>query len=648
MRATVFLGAFLLFLVQPLTAARALPVFGGGPVVWTVSLVVFQGLLVLGYGLAARVPVERWRRLLPFAVPIAGLAALWAQPAAFSGPDWPVLRIAAAVLLEAGPAYTLLAATTPLVTRAAGADHRLYALSNAGSVCGLLAQPLLLDPLLPRSSQRWLFVGLLCLWAIGVVRRLRAAPSEAPVEPRPDPHEALPRWTWRAGAALGTALLTTITASLAQDLSVTPLLWVLPLLVYLSTFILAFGQTNPPGRAATTWGALLAALLLIGSLHAGWRLSWPAQLAAALATLFFGAFAVHAELVRRRPADASLGTFYLDLALGGAAGTLTVGLLLPAVLPVPLELPLTALALWLFVLGPVARESALLNPLRPPQALRNALGAATLALVTGLGWHAWQRLRDGARWERSVFGAIQVKTYGDGPEAIRHLLDGRISHGYQPLEPSQAREPTTYFARRTGIGRLLSQPGPPRTVAIPGLGIGTLAAYGRPGDRFRFYEINPATIRVARRDFTYLSDSAAEVEVVLGDARVALAAESGTAYDLIVVDAFSGDAIPVHLITEEAVALYLARLTNDGVLAVNVSNNHADLTRVLQWHAQRFELASAAVTAMVPSPLGPYRSDWAFLAFRPEALRFTLDPLPSGAPPVRFTDDHAPLLAILR
>lgn len=651
MRATVFLGAALLFLVQPSTAARCLPAFGGGPLVWTVGLLVFQSLLLAGYVLAARVPPDRWRRALPFAAGAALLLGLAAPaPELFAGVGAPVLRVAAALLMLAGPTYVLLAATAPLLTRAAGADHRLYALSNAGSVAGLLAPPFLLDPWLGHAAQRALFLALFGVWAVGVWRALGRsgdAPDTAiPAPPAEQEHRRV-RAGRMLGAGLGTALLSTTTAALAQDLSVTPLLWILPLLAYLASFIVAFGLRRLPGRGPLAAAAALAVFGLAAMLHAGWRLSWPVQLAGALVVLFLGCLAVHAELVRRQPANGALGGFYLDLAAGGALGTLAAGLIAPSLLPVPLEQSLAALALWLYLLPPVLAEARERHPLRPPGALRTVLGAATLALVVALAAHAWLRVRDGATWARSVFGALQVKEYGRGDRAIRHLLDGRISHGFQYLQPEKHMTPTAYFAPSTGIGRLLSQPGPPRNVAVLGLGVGTLAAYGRAGDRVRFFEINPAAIQVARERFTFLSDAPAQVDVVEGDARVTLA-QDPTIWDVIVVDAFSGDAIPLHLITEEAVAMYLSRLGSDGVLAINVSNRHADLPRVLWAHAERFGLSAAGRTASVDSPLGPYRSDWAFLAFAPDVLRFAGDVLPGGDAPVRFTDDHAPLLAILR
>lgn len=650
MRATVFLGAALLFLVQPSTAARCLPAFGGGPLVWTVGLLVFQSLLLVGYLLAARVPPARWRRALPLAAGTALLLGLAApSPELFAGVGLPVLRVAAALLMLAGPTYVLLAATAPLLTRAASADHRLYALSNAGSVAGLLAPPFLLDPWLGHAAQRALFLGLFGVWAVGVWRALGRAAPEAPVSPAsPAAVEARGVRAGRMlGAGLGTAMLSTTTAALAQDLSVTPLLWILPLLAYLASFIVAFGVRRLPGRGPLAAAAALSVGGLAAMLHAGWRLSWPVQLAGALAVLFVACLAVHAELVRRQPANGALGGFYLDLAAGGALGTLAAGLVAPSLLPVPLEQPLAALALWLYLLPPVLAEARERHPLRPPAALRAVLGAATLALAVALAAHAWLRVRDGATWARSVFGALQVKEYGRGDREIRHLLDGRISHGFQYLQPDRRMTPTAYFAPSTGIGRLLSQPGPPRNVAVLGLGVGTLAAYGRAGDRVRFFEINPAVIQVARERFSFLSDAPAQVDVVEGDARVTLA-QDPTIWDVIVVDAFSGDAIPLHLITEEAVAMYLSRLGSDGLLAVNVSNRHADLPRVLWAHVERFGLSAAGRTASVDSPLGPYRSDWAFLAFDAGVLRFAGDVLPGGDAPVRFTDDHAPLLSILR
>ncbi|MCA9545485.1 MAG: fused MFS/spermidine synthase, partial [Myxococcales bacterium] len=232
---------------------------------------------------------------------------------------------------------------------------------------------------------------------------------------------------------------------------------------------------------------------------------------------------------------------------------------------------------------------------------------------------------------------------------------GRISHGFQWLDPARRGEATAYFAPHTGIGRALSRPSPhPRRIGVVGLGAGTLAAYGRPGEVIRFYEINPAVVHVARAHFSFLSDSPADVYVVLGDGRMSLAAEPPQGFDVLALDAFSGDAIPTHLITREAVALYLGHLRPDGVLAVNVSNRHADLTRVVRQHAADFGLAQAFVSARSKSPLGPYTSHWMLLSRDPAVLADpaiatgTRPPPRAERAPVRWTDDHAPVWAVLR
>ncbi len=659
------LGAALVFLVQPIIAAAILPWFGGAPAVWTTSLMFFQTALLAGYAWA-------WwleRRLGGRGVFVhLGLVALslvllpitpdaaW-RPA---DPSLPVLHILGLLAVTVGLPYALLAATAPLVQARAAAQsrarpYRLYAWSNLGSLVAIVLHPLVVAPLWGARAQTHLWsvaygvYALVLAAALWPTRHADAAPA-ATGGPAPAPGD---RGRWLAFSAAGSALLVTVSQAISEDLSVTPLFWVVPLGLYLLTFILVFADPRWTPRRVFGPLFLLALVGLAVLQNVGYRAPWWAQLSGYCGALFLGCLLLHGELVRARPGPAHLTGFYLWMSAGGALGGGLAGVVGPWLLPLPVELPLTLL----FAFGVFAhtwyRGLPRTAPREGPRLL--TVGFA-VALAIWLALPVWHRLRGGAELRRTFFGALHIRDFVPKKRsaAIRHLLDGRISHGFQWLDPERRREPTAYFVPDSGIGRALGRPGGPRRVGVIGLGVGTLAAYGRPGDVMRFYEINPAVVDVARERFTFLSDSPATIDVALGDGRLSLEREADQGFAVLAVDAFSGDAIPTHLITAEAVQLYLRHLRPDGVLAVNVSNRHADLPRVVRHHAAAQGLAWAFVSARSTSPVGAYRSDWMLLSRDPAVL---LDPaIADGTrtpprmdrPPVAWSDDHAPVWAILR
>lgn len=652
---TAFLGAALVFAVQPMLAAFVLPWFGGSPAVWTTSLLFFQALLLAGYAYAhgvarlGRRGVHLHLTLLALSLltlPITPGAA-WRPP----DPTAPTARLLALLAASVGLPYLLLSATAPLLqARWAAASTRspypLYAWSNAGSLLALAVFPLAIAPALGALHQThgWsLAYAAFALLLGGALWTTRHHAPAAPATGGPAPTR-FDRLAWVGFSACGTALLMSVSDAITQDLSVTPLFWVVPLLLYLATFVICFGRPQLASRAV--FGPLLVIALgaLAWVLHEGWRAAWWAQLGTYCGGLFAGCMLCHGELVRHRPGPAHLTAFYLWISAGGALGGLFVAVLAPLLFPMHLELHVALLGTWA-LFGAVLLRAVRARPFARTGATRAAVLTLGALLAAALGHHAWGRLRGDTELHRSFFGTLQVKRYvlPKSGRTVVHLLDGRISHGYQ-IEGDP--RPTAYFVPESGIGQVLSRPGPPRRVGIVGLGVGTLAAYGRPGDTFRFYELNPDVAAVARAHFTFLAESAAVVDVVLGDGRLAIAREvDEPPLAVLALDAFSGDAIPTHLITREAIALYLERLAPDGILAVNVSNRHADLTRVVRAHAARFSLNLAWIRAEASSPLGPYRSDWMLLSRAP--LPVEGDPPGEGAP-VEWTDDHAPVLTLLR
>ena len=688
----IFLGAFLLFSVQPLAARALLPWYGGAPMVWAVALFFFQTALLGGYLyahlLATRLPRRRQAAVHAALVVAALLFFLPPLPDAGwapAGGEAPGPRILLTLLAGLGLPFVLGAATTPLVSAwlaggggrggGAGSPYRFFAVSNTGSLLGLLLYPVAVEPFLGVAAQaRWWTAGFALLGAAtvgsGVLLSRRAAdlPSEAaaPAVRPPAADSARPRLAARLTpvllAAAASFALVSVTTHLTRDVAAAPFLWIAPLAVYLVTFVLAFGAPDRyPRRALTPVVFLLAAaclLVWLADITTGLDRPLLSHAAAGLAFLFAAGWSAHAEIARRRPAPARLTGFYLSITAGGAAGGLSASLLSPLLFPNTWEYPLA------LVLGAAAPFAGAASASRsvPRAALRGALAAvAGLALAV-----TWLEHRRPLHASRNFYGAVRVmEDAPDTPEWRRDLWHGGIGHGSQRLAPERRREPMLYYYEGTGVKTALDRhpkrrAGQPLSVGVLGLGAGSLAARSRSGDRFRFYELDPQVERVARRYFTYLDDAAGEVEVVLGDGRLSLEREEGAGeppWDVLVLDAFTGDAVPVHLLTAEAFDLYRRRLAPGGVIAAHISNRHVDLAPVVRAQA----LALGAISLLVESEPDPeayrYETTWALLTWSSD---FVTDPsVLSRARPFsgeaaepgeayRWTDDYSNLFRVLR
>lgn len=583
----VLLSAFLLFLVQPLIGRLVLPWFGGSAAVWTACLVFFQSGLVLGYGYAAlsiRLLPPAHQRRLHVTLLAASLLALPLLPDAAWKPadgDDALLRLAGLLFATAGAPYLLLAATGPLVQSwlvAAGrTPWRLFAVSNAASIAALAAYPIAIEPwfTLHLQATLWsafyllaaLLVALLA-WRTRAAVPLPQAPAAAPT--------AAELATWMLLAAIPTALLVATTEYLTRDVAPVPLLWIPPLALYLLSFVVWFDGRLPFDRLA--WMLMTASAVVVMSRAMTLvRFTFEPLI---LVPLFCGGLFVvclycHGELARRRPDALRLGAFYFSLALGGALGGLSVAILAPLILSqhfdLAILLAMTALPL---AIGALSFERPL------PKAV--GLLCALAALAGGAYGLRHVYLFEGDRLvsvQRNFYGTLKVEEHGRGtPDHRRELMHGAILHGAQYLAPERRRETTEYYRNESAVGRAVATlPERPRRIAVVGLGPGTVAAYGRPGDLVVFYEIDPAIIAVARRDFTFLADSVAEIEIVPGDARLSLEREAPRRYDLMVLDAFAGNAPPLHLLTLEAFALYVRHMASDGVIALQVSSKFLEL-----------------------------------------------------------------------
>ena len=616
--AAIFVSAFLLFLVQPMVGKQIVPWFGGGPGVWTVCLTFYQSTLFLGYAYAhllVRGAAPALQPIVHVLVLAAALVALPVLPDASwqPAPDAnPTARIFATLLANVGLPFFVLASTGPLLqawfARAfpSRSPYPLYAASNLGSLLALLCFPLWIEPTLALSSTGRLWSWLFAAWGLTIVGcswwTLRAARGAAAAPQAPAPQAAITPATvglWIGLSAAAVVLLLGVTNELCIDVASIPFLWTLPLSIYLVTLIACFGSERAYRRGVVVPLAALATLLLLGVWLSSSQLGWWSghesvgrKIALYSVALFAWCMLAHGELYRLRPAPTRLTAYYLCVSGGGALGGLFVGLAAPRIFSDYYELPLGMVATWLLFLAAVWRDQAGLlqrSPQRRVWRIACAAAAALLALATAVA--ALPQRSGVLLQERNFFHVLTVnEVRSDVPPRFqrRELSVGTTLHGVQLIQPSP-RAPTAYFGFQTGIGSLMRarSDATPWLVRVVGLGIGTLAAYGRPGDHFRFYEIDPEVIRIARDDgrFTFLRDSAARIEVVPGDARLSLQRElaengSGRA-DLLVLDAFTSGSVPIHLLTEEAFDLYLRTIGDYGVIAFNVSTNHLDLVRLL-------------------------------------------------------------------
>ncbi|MEM9463046.1 MAG: ferrichrome ABC transporter permease [Myxococcota bacterium] len=704
--ATIGVGACLLFQVQFILGKQILPWFGGAPAVWTTCMLFFQVLLLVGYGyahlLSSRLAPRRQRDVHLAVLALATgllLLRMTAWPSPINPSDaWkptsdatPSLAILILLLFTIGLPYLVLSSTGPLLQAwyarcfPGVSPYRLYALSNLGSLLGLLSYPFVLEPLWPVATQGWgwsvgfLVFALGCAAAAVLVGRTAASPSAAGAADEtassPDPATSPDTDTsvdapptraamalWLVLAMIASVLLLAVTSQISLEVAVIPFLWMLPLALYLLSFVLCFEYEGSYRR--TVW--IPALLVCAGGTAVVIRLGVHApmlvQLATYLLMLLCACMVCHGELVRRKPAPRYLTGFYLLVSAGGAAGGVFTGIVAPALFPDLWELPLAlvaacALALVLGLGGPTLRRRARFR-------LAVGLGVLYVLVLAGeLVRHAHEQLADNLHVTRGFFGVLRVDQDIDDNEDVRtRLRHGRIIHGLQYEDPDLAREPSTYYGPGSGVGLAIGTH-PRRTLGgglrlgFVGLGAGTLACYALEGDTVRFYEINPDVVALSSGPepwFTYLRDARGTVEVAVGDARVNLEREPEQGFDVLALDAFSSDAIPAHLLTEEAIRLYLGHLRDaDSVIAVHISNRYLDLDPVVRGLAEALDLAVIRIDD--PQDDGRvYRSDWMLLATDEAAFaRITEVATPVEAPPrgegwPRWTDAYSNLVQVLK
>lgn len=686
----VMLGALLLFLVQPIVGRLLLPRFGGGAAIWSACLVFFQVALLLGYAYAAFITAKlAWQtqRWLHVALIVASLAALplgLGGTTSADGTGDPALGILISLALGIGPTYCLLASTSPLVqgwlARAGAAPWRLFALSNIASLAALVAYPFAVEPWLGLRAQTWVWSAVFAVyallmvafvWRIGSARDIEPAPT-APAEDMGIDVRPTPLWMIVVLSAVPSALLVTVTEFLTRDVAPVPMLWIPPLAVYLLTFVAWFDGRL--GYVRPMW--LVAAALATGAM--AWTLiidPFAFKLKPNLLIFVGGLFMVclfcHGEVSARRPAPAKLGPYNLAMALGGALGGLAIGLLAPVVLhdqydlgivlalvaaPMALAIPRLeshVIAWWRRRRGKPIGAAAWVES----WAVRGLAGALALLVFASGAAAVWDRYEtDRSRTisvQRNFYGVLRVTESNKGSQDYsRSLVHGAILHGFQMMAIERQLQATGYYREESGIGRVLrSLPAQPRRIGVVGLGSGVVAAHGRANDIVRFYDIDPVMPIVARRDFTFVNRTPAKIEIVPGDARIRLEREEPQQYGLLAIDAFSGDAIPIHLLTLEAFDIYMKHVARDGALVVHVSNKFLDLAPLVKNAADRLGLHSALARDL--DEKGWIVSDWMVLTrdpalFDSPVLKPAITPFTAQPKWGVWTDDRSSVLPLVK
>ncbi len=757
----IFLSAFLLFQVQLIVAKQLLPWFGGTAGVWNTCLVFFQLLLLAGYGYAHGI-MDRLTKTRLVRIHIAMLVASVAlltvfafygrspiypsdnlRPETVTSPVWHILML---LSVSVGLPFFLLSTTGPLLqawfthTHRGMSPYKLYALSNLGSLLGLLTYPLFFEPNLSlrNQGQVWALAYLLYV-SVCVLCALRFAQTReedevgltvgqedriADVKP-----QLAQRLLWFGLASCGCVMLLAVTNLICQEVAVVPFLWVLPLSIYLLSFVLCFHEKPLYLRGLFHLAFALAAVWGGIEFLQGTRVRVLAQIGWFGLLLFVACMVFHGELANLKPSPRHLTSFYLHIAAGGAFGTVLVGLVAPHIFPSTWEFQLglwisglvVAMVLWrdrnswlhnhprwlasavvVAVLGAADYIGVSVTILHTdPVYLHLLLGASAvltlvlialgprsparrpilLQLAALCGWclfgmlfwlQVHREFNRAVLMSRNFYGVLRVEY--DQPIREHHTLlekHGLTLHGAQLQAPGSRRKPTLYYGPSSGIGLLmLNRPASEGAttsenrrlrIGVVGLGVGTLAAYGEPGDYMRFYEMNPEVVRLAKGEqaaFSFLADTAADTNVVLGDGRISLERElaAGTPqkFDVLAIDAFSSDSIPVHLLTREAMKIYLGHLRNDrSILAFHISNRSLDLTSVLAGLAEHYRLGLVRVLSLAPEGEAEIPSDWILMAADPAALKTPVllqhaKPLQLSRPATLWTDDYSNLLHVLR
>jgi SAM-dependent methyltransferase len=672
---TIVVSAFLLFQVQPIIAKIILPWFGGSAAVWTVCLLFFQVVLLLGYAYAhavVRYLKPRAQTVLHGVLLVASVLVLpiypgqALKPAGTADPTWGILGVLG---LTVGLPYFLLSTTGPLLQAWYAREHkgampyRLYALSNAGSMFALLSYPVLFEPKLTTHQQSgtWsiaygVFV-LLCGFMAFRARNFRALESAADGAARKPVARQYVMWLLLPATA--SMLLLAITNHISQNVAAIPFLWILPLSLYLLSFILCFESSGWYRR--NPYLQLVAVAL--GGMAYGNTVDTTGNMPIWWMLVLFGlglftcCMVCHGELARLKPDPQYLTHFFLTISAGGAMGGIFVGLLAPHIFQSFYELPLGLVLCAVLILFALSLDPETAHWFRGWRTVLPLAGAAaTVTMAAYMGKNIREQAEDSRVMVRNFYGALRVRDSGSDTylNTVRTLTNGTINHGEEYVNVAKRRMPTTYYGPQTGLGVAMreKQTKGAIRVGVVGLGTGTIAAYGRLGDYYRYYEINPLVPPITRGQFYFVPNCPAKLEIAMGDARLSLEREAPENFDLLAVDAFSSDAIPVHLLTAEAMALFFRHLRPDGVLAVHISNRYLDLQPVVEGEAAALGKLSRTIDNEDDPSIDEFSATWVLVfapgsGFEPPEFLYSAD-IKSRRKIRMWTDDYSNLFQILK
>ena len=677
--ATIFASAFLLFQIQPIITKLILPWFGGAAAVWSVCLLFFQAMLLLGY-LYAHLLIRNFRPQVQASVHAglvgASLAFLPALPPSSlkpSGAAEPTLRVLLLLTVTIGVPYFVLSSTSPLLqawhSRFSAAPYRLYALSNAGSMLALLSYPVVVEPRISNHHQAVMWsVGYAMVAVLAGIAAFAGRPAEA--SPESEDSAPAPRWQvkllWVALAACGSALLLAITNHISQNIAAVPLLWIVPLSVYLLTFIVCFEGHNWYRRGFFLRLLAVALASMAYSLAPGRGILPPHVLIPLFcAGLFACCMFCHGELANLKPSPYHLTSFYLFCSAGGAFGAVFVALLAPRLFSDYYELPVSLGFCGALIHVVLYRDRDIAARRAGSQRAFVLLALLVLAFCASLYLTAKHQASQAIVSMRNFYGVLRVENRAapavvleqgasnrllDPDPRYRDLINGTIEHGIQFLAADRHIEATTYYGPESGVALALQVARKRGAVkaGIIGLGAGTLAAYGRSGDHYVFYEINPLVVELAKSQFSFLRQSAANVMIIPGDARLSLERQAPQQFDVLAVDGFTGDAIPIHLLTREAFALYLRHIKPTGIIAVHVSNRYLDLVPVVRGSAAALNLNAVVIENAGNVSHAVYQATWVLVG--PESGLLAQVPGRSvgdsigSAKQILWTDDYSSIV----